>query len=94
MRSKRVLSAPNSLLSSNIEDQIPILFDLGTTKSLIKPIQGYTEHIQLQEVITIRKNPEVNIVGIGHVGELRDVLQPESASTLALLSFTNYLDSW
>ena len=36
----------------------------------------------------------MNIVGIGHVGGLKDVLQPESLSTPALLSFTNYLESW
>jgi hypothetical protein len=88
------LSAPNSLFSSAIVDQVPILFDLGTTKSLIKPIPAYSEYIRLPEVITIGKNPEVNIVGIGHVGGLKDVLQPESSSTPALLSFTNYLDSW
>ena len=48
----------------------------------------------MHEVITIGKSPEVNIVGIGHVGGLRDVLQSESATTPALLSFTKYLDSW
>jgi hypothetical protein len=48
----------------------------------------------LQEVITIGKVPKVNIVGIGHVGGLIDVVQPESTATLALLSFKNYLDSW
>jgi hypothetical protein len=70
-----------------------MLLDLGTTKSLIETIQAYTEHIQLQEVITIGKFSEVNIVGNGHVGALKDVLQPESPTTPALLSFTNYLDS-
>jgi hypothetical protein len=93
-QASRPLSAPNPLFSSRIEDQKPILFDLGTTKSLIKPIQAYIELIQLQEVITIGKLPEVNIVGIDHVGGLKDVLQPESTATPELLSFTNYLDSW
>jgi hypothetical protein len=86
------LSAPNNLFSSDLCHQVPILFDLGTTKSIIKPIQAYTEHIRFPEVLTIGSNPKVNIVGIGHVGGLKDVLQPESASTPALLSFTNYLD--
>ena len=90
----KALSAPNNLFSSDLCHQVPILFDLGTTKSIIKPIQAYTEHIRFPEVLTIGSNPKVNIVGIGHVGGLRDVLQPESASTPALLSFTNYLDSW
>jgi hypothetical protein len=36
----------------------------------------------------------LKIVGIGHVGGLKDVLQPESLTTPALLSFTNYLESW
>ena len=34
-------SAPNPLFSNGIKAQVPILFDLGTTKSLIKPIQAY-----------------------------------------------------
>jgi hypothetical protein len=88
------LSAPNSFFSSALVDQVPILFDLGTAKLLIKPIQAYTEYIRLTEVITFGKNSRVNIVGIGHVGGLKDVLQPESSTTPALLSFTNYLDSW
>ena len=87
------LSAPNSLFSSDIEAQVSILFDLGTTKPLIKPIQAFTEHLWLQEVITIGKNLEVNIVGIGHVGGLRNVLRSELASNPVLLNFTNYLDS-
>jgi hypothetical protein len=87
------LSASNSFFAFDIESQAPILFNLGTTKSLFKPLQAYTKHLRLQKVITIGKNPEVNIVGIGHVGGLRDVLQPESTSTPALLSFPNYLDS-
>jgi hypothetical protein len=69
-------SVPNSLFSSDIEAQVPVLFDLGTTKSLIKPIQAYTKHVWLHEIITIGKISEVNIVGIGHVGGLRDFLQP------------------
>ena len=44
--------------------------------------------------LTIGKHPEVIITGIGHVGGLRDVLQPASNSTPALLSFTNYLEAW
>ena len=75
-------------------EQTPILLDLGTTKSLIKPIQAYTEFIKLREPLTIGKHPEVVITGIGHVGGLRDVLQPASNSTPALLSFTNYLEAW
>ena len=46
------------------------------------------------EPLTIGKHPEETIIGIGHVGGLRDVLQPESNSTPALLSFTNYLEAW
>jgi hypothetical protein len=88
------LSAPNYLFSSDLVDQVPILFDLGTAKSLIKPIPAYTEYIRLPEVITIGNNPEVKIVGIGLVVGLKDVLQPESLTTPALLSFTNYLESW
>jgi hypothetical protein len=88
------LSAPNHLFSPALCHQVPILFDLGTAKSKIKPIQAYTEHIRFPEVITIGNNPKVNIVGIGHVGGLKDVLQPESALTPALQTFTNHLDSW
>ena len=88
------LSATNHLFSPALCHQVPILFDLGTTKSIIRPIQAYTEHLRFTKVTTIGNNPKVNIVGIGHVGGLKDVLQPESASTPALLSFTNYLDSW
>jgi hypothetical protein len=88
------LYAPNSRFSSDLVYQLPILFDLGTTKSLIRPIQAYSEYIRLPKVITIGMNPEVNIVGIGHVGGLMDVLQPESTSTPEFLFFTNYLVSW
>ena len=49
---------------------------------------------KLNEPLTIGKHPEVIITGIGHVGGLRDVLQPASNSTPALLSFTNYLEAW
>jgi hypothetical protein len=87
-------SALNSLFSSDTKAQVLLLFDLGTTKSLIKPIQAYTEHVRLYKVTTIGNSLEVNIVGIGHVGGLRDVLQPEPISTPALLSFANYLDAW
>jgi hypothetical protein len=72
------LSASNHLFSSDLSHQVPILFDLGTAKSIIKPIQAYTEYIWFPEIITIGNNPRVNIVGIGHVGGLKDVLQPES----------------
>ena len=48
----------------------------------------------MHEPLTIGKHPEVFITGIGHVGGLRDVLQPASNSTPALLSFTNYLEAW
>ena len=71
-------SAINPRFSAEIADQVPILLDLGTTKLLIKPIQAYTEHVRLQDILKIGKHPEVTIVGIGHVGGLRDVLQPES----------------
>jgi hypothetical protein len=87
-------SATNPSFSAEITDQVPILLDLGTTKSLIKPIQAYTEYVKLHETLKIGKHPEVTITGIGHVGGLRDVLQPESTSTPALLSLTNYLEAW
>ena len=50
--------------------------------------------MKLHEPLKIGKHPEVIITGIGHVGGLRDVLQPASTSTPALLSFTNYLEAW
>ena len=87
-------SAINPSFSAEIADQVPILLDLETTKSLNKHIQTYTEHVKLHDILKIGKHPEVTIVGIGRVGGLQDVLQPESTSTPALLSFTNYLDSW
>ena len=68
--------ATNPRFSADLAEQTPILLDLGTTKSLIKPIQAYTEFIKLMESLTIGKHPEVVITGIGHVGGLRDVLQP------------------
>jgi hypothetical protein len=43
------LSAPNHLFSSDLSHQVPILFDLGTAKSIIKPIQAYTEYIRFPE---------------------------------------------
>jgi hypothetical protein len=38
------LSTTNHLFSPALCHQVPILFDLGTTKSIIRPIQAYTEH--------------------------------------------------
>ena len=66
--------ATNPRVSADVSEQVPILLDLGTTKSLIKPIQAYTEFVKLHEPLTIGKHPEVLITGIGHVGGLRDVL--------------------
>ena len=64
------LSVINPRFSAAIADQVPILLDLGTTKSLIKPIQAYTEHVKLHDILKIGKHPEVTIIGIGHVGGL------------------------
>ena len=72
--------ANNPRFLADVSKQVPILLDLGTTKSLIKPIQAYTEFIKVNEPLTIGKHPEVMITGIGHVGGLRDVLQPASYS--------------
>ena len=38
--------ATNPSFSADLAMQTPILLDLGTTKSLIKPIQAYTEFIK------------------------------------------------
>ena len=67
-------SATNPRFSADISEQVPILLDLGTTKSLIKPIQAYNEYVKLHEPLKIGKHPEVTITGIGHVGGLRHVL--------------------
>jgi hypothetical protein len=37
---------------------------------------------------------QINIIGIGHVGGLLNVLQSADATKPALLSVSNYLDSW
>ena len=66
--------ANNPRFSADVSEQVPILLDLGTTKSLISRL--FTEFVKLNEPLTIGKHPEVTITGIGHVGGLRDVLQP------------------
>jgi ACT domain-containing protein len=40
------------------------------------------------------KTHDVNIIGIGHVGGLLNVLQPASATKPALLSVSHYLRCW
>ena len=47
--------ATNPSFSADLAMQTPILLDLGTTKSLIKPVQAYTEFIKLREPLTIGK---------------------------------------
>ena len=50
------ISAINPRFSARIADQVPILLDLGTTKSLIKPIQAFTEHVKLHDILKIGKH--------------------------------------
>ena len=89
-----LLSAGNPMFSMDPAYQTPIILDLGANKSLIPAIQAYQDHTYFPKIFKLGTNNVLDVIGIGHVGGLRNVLQPAIQNKPALLSVSNYLDAW
>jgi hypothetical protein len=87
-------STGNPRFSSELQYQTPIMLDLGTNKSVIPSIQAYQDHTYFPKVLRLGKTHKVDIIGIGNVGGLSNVLQTADANKPALLSVRPYLDAW
>jgi hypothetical protein len=87
-------SAGNLLFLSELHFKKPIILDLGTNKSVIPTFQAYQDHAYFPKVLRLGKTHKVDIIGIGNVGGLSNVLQSADANKPALLSVSNYLDAW
>ena len=73
--------------------QTPIILDLGANKSLIPAIQAYQDNTYFPKIFQLEETHLLDIIGIGHVGGLMNVLQPAIQNKPALLSVSNYLDA-
>jgi hypothetical protein len=91
---KMLQSAGNPMFSSDMRYQTPIILDLGTNKSITLTLQAYQVHTYFPKILKLGKTYQLEIIGIGHVGGLTNVLQPADPQTPALLSVSNYLDVW
>ena len=89
-----LLSDGNPLLSMDPAYQTPIILDLGANKSLIPAIQAYQDQTYFPKIFQLGTTHVLDVIGIGHVGGLRNVLQPAIQNKPALLSVSNYLDAW
>ena len=89
-----LLSAGNPMFSVNHSYQTPIILDLGANKLLIPAIQAYQDHTYFPKIFPLGETHLLDIIGIGHVGGLMNVLQPAIQNKPALLSVSNYLDAW
>jgi hypothetical protein len=89
-----LLSAGNPMFSMDPAYQTPIILDLGANKSLIPAIQAYQDHTYFPKIFQLGTTHVLDVIGIGHVGGLRNVLQPAIQNKPALLSASNYLDAW
>ena len=87
-------AAGNPMFSMDLTYQTPIILDLGANKSLIPAIQAYQDHTYFPKIFQLGKTHVLDIIGIGHVGGLMNVLQPAIQNKPALLSVSNYLDAW
>ena len=87
-------SAGNPMFSMDLTYQTPIILDLGANKSLIPAIQAYQDHTYFPKTFQLGTTHVLDIIGIGHVGGLMNVLQPAIQNKPALLSVSNYLDAW
>jgi hypothetical protein len=87
-------SAGNPKFSSDLQYQTPTILDLGTNKSVIPTIQAYQDHTYFPKIWKLGKTHQLEIIGIGNVGGLPNVLQPADPQTPALLSVSIYLDVW
>ena len=68
--------------------------DLGTNESLIQAIQAYHDHTYFPKIFKLGETHQLDIIGIGHVGGLSNVLQPAKPNNPALLLVSIYLDAW
>ena len=87
-------AAGNPMFSMDLTHQTPIILDLGANKSLIPAIQAYQNHTYFPKTFQLGTTHVLDIIGIGHVGGLMNVLQPAIQNKQALLSVSNYLDAW
>jgi hypothetical protein len=87
-------SAGNPRFSSDVIYQTPIILDLGTKKSVIPTVQAFQDHTYFPKVLRLGKTHTVDIIGIGNVGGLSNVLQSADGNQPALLSASNYLEAW
>ena len=87
-------SAGDPMFSMDLSYQTPIILDLGANKSLIPAIQAYQDHTYFLKLFQLGTTHLLDIIGIGHVGGLMNVLQPSIQNNPALLSVSNYLDAW
>ena len=85
-------SAGNPMFSVDLCYQTPIIFDLEATKFLILAIQAYQDHTYFPKICKLGETHQLDIIGIGHVGGLMNVLQPAIQNKPALLSVSNYLE--
>ena len=87
-------SAGNPRFSYDVIYQTPIILDLGTNKSVIPTVQAFQDHTYFPKVLRLGKTHKVDIIGIGNVGGLSNVLQSADGNKPALLSTSNYLEAW
>ena len=87
-------SAGNPRFSSDLKYQTPIILDLGTNKSVIPTVQAFQDHTYFPKVLRLGMTHKVDIIGIGSVGGLSNVLQSADGNKPALLSASNYLEAW
>ena len=64
------------------------------SKSLISTIQAYQDHTYFPKIFKLGETHQLDIIEIGNVGCLSNVLQPANSNKPALLSVSNYLDAW
>ena len=86
-------SAGHPRFSSDVIYQTPIILDLGTNKSVIPTVQAFQDHTYFPKVLRLGKTHKVDIIGIGNVGSLSNVLQSADGNKPALLSASNYLEA-
>ena len=87
-------SAGNPMFSVDLCYQTSIILGIGANKSLIPAIQAYQDHTYFPKIFKLGETHLLNIIGLGHVGGLMNVLQPATQNKPALLSVSNYLDAW
>ena len=67
-------SAGNPMFSVDLCYQTPIILDLGANKPQTPVIQAYQDHTYFPKIFKLGETHLLNIIGIGHVGGLMNVL--------------------